>query len=302
MAWTDVAQAVVMITTVVVVPCVVIAHHGGPVACWQKLAAMTDGSSLTHPLAQRSGAALIGFLTLWLGIPLGNSGQPHVMLRMMAAKDDLAVRRAGVICSIWVLVLFSGAVLLGIAARIHFGTLADPEQALPRLATETAILPGAIGGFILAAILAAICSTADSQLLVAASAVSHDLVNRVWRIDLGLRQTKILDRLAVVAVAGIAVWIAMRDRRSVFTFVLDYGWAGLGAGFGPALIMRLLYKKTSAWGIIAGMVVGVVVAEKRVGDDRSSMAAKGSAASCADVGYNFSSSVTIIPLTSGIQS
>lgn len=259
-AWTDVAQSIVMILTVVVVPIVVIMHNGGLAACWQQLAAMDGGGSLTDPVAGKSGAALLAFLALWLGIPLGNHGQPHVLLRMMAAKDDTAIRRAGIISSMWVLVLFSGAVLLGISARVHFGLLDDPERALPMLATDATIIPGLVGGFILAAILAAICSTADSQLLVAASSISHDLITQVFRYQLSLRQTQIIDRCAVVLVGLLAVLIATWDVRSVFTFVLDYGWAGLGAGFGPALIMRLLVKRTTSWGILFGMIIGVAVA------------------------------------------
>lgn len=259
-AWTDVAQAIVMIVTMTVVPCAVIAFHGGLENCWQKLAVMPEGAALTHPLANKSGAALVGFLALWIGVPLGNTGQPHVILRMMATRDDRAIRRAGVISTVWVFFLFCGAVILGIAARVHFGSLDDPEQALPLLAQDSQVIPGLVGGLILAAILAAICSTADSQLLVAASSISHDAIQRTFGFQLGLRQTKVLDRIAVIAVGVTAVAIALLDVRSIFSFVLDYGWAGLGASFGPALTMRLLSKRTTGLGILLGMIVGVSVA------------------------------------------
>lgn len=259
-AWTDVAQASVMIATLTAVPILVIAHHGGFTACWQTLAAMDAGRDLTDVWGGKAGSALVGFLALWIGVPLGNTGQPHVLLRMMAAKDDVAARRAGVISTVWVLFLFCGAVVMGIAARVHFGVLDDPEQSLPLLAQDTTIVPSVVGGLILASVLAAICSTADSQLLVAASSISHDFLDRICNVRLDLRQAKRLDRAAVLVVGGAAVAIALLDVRSIFTFVLDYGWAGLGAGFGPVLILRLMSKRTTGAGILAGMITGVTVA------------------------------------------
>ena len=257
-AWTDVLQSIVMLATVVIVPLMLVHLHGGWSDCWEQLS--VEDNKLTHPTAGKGGAALIGFFALWFGIPLGNPGQPHVLLRMMAAKDDKAIYRAGVISSLWVTVVFSGAVLLGIMARIHFGALEDPENALPHLARDGSLFPGFVGGLILAGIFAAICSTADSQLLVAASAVSHDVCEKLCGWKLQPRRSVMLDRASVVCVTAIAALIALQEVRSVFRFVLDYGWAGLGAGFGPALIMCLLRTKTSARAILAGMIVGVAIA------------------------------------------
>ena len=146
------------------------------------------------------------------------------------------------------------------AARVYFGHLDDPEQILPIIARDPSIVPGFIGGMIVAAILAAICSTADSQLLVAASSVSHDLLVRVFKMNASLTTKMIIDRAAVVLIGTIATAIALVEVRSVFSFVLDYGWAGLGAGFGPALILRLCWRRTTGWGVLAGMIVGVATA------------------------------------------
>ena len=102
----------------------------------------------------------------------------------MSARDDQAIRRGGIICTTWVLILFTGAILLGITAKVYFQGVVDPadfdpETVLPTLATDTQLIPGILGGMLLAAILAAICSTADSQLLVSASAVSHDFIEKI---------------------------------------------------------------------------------------------------------------------------
>jgi Na+/proline symporter len=148
-------------------------------------------------------------------------------------------------------------VLLGIFARAWYGALDDPETVLPRAAAE--LLPGALGGMMIAAVLAAICSTADSQLLVSASAVSHDIVIRVLGRKPEARTMQRLNRLAVMLIGIIAMLVALGEVRVIFDFVL-YAWAGLGAAFGPALILILLWRRTSATGVIAGIVVGFVTA------------------------------------------
>ena len=183
----------------------------------------------------------------------------------MSTKDENALRRGGMICSAWVLVLFSGAVLLGIAARVYLvgqvdPSTFDPEEVLPHLAQQSDLVYGVFGGVLLAAILAAICSTADSQLLVSASAISHDLLERVCGVNLSLKSRKIVERCSLLLIAVVATTIALGNVESVFRFVLDYGWAGLGAGLGPALIMTLLWKRATGPGIVAGMLVGVSVA------------------------------------------
>ena len=264
-SWTDVVQSVFMILAVTAMPLLLINKIGGVTEFWTQLGALDDGDSMTSLLAGKSGYGLMGFLALWLGIPLGNHGQPHSLIRLMSTKDDRAIRLGGVICSGWVLVLFTGAIFLGMTARVYFDGLSmasgfDPEKVLPVIATDANLIPGAFGGMLLAAILAAICSTADSQLLVSASAVSHDLIEKVCGYELTLKRRKIVERSALILAGVVATAIALGEVRSVFSFVLDYGWAGLGAGFGPALIMTLLWNRTSGPAVLAGMVVGVSVA------------------------------------------
>ena len=277
-SWTDVVQSVFMIIAVTVIPLLLVREIGGWGLFWEKLAALepgfktgvtqevwNGGESMTSAIAGKSGLVLFGFFALWLGIPFGNSGQPHSLIRLMSARDDQAVRRGGIICSAWVTLLFSGAVLLGITARVYLVGQVDPdsfdpETVLPFIAQDTNLVHGVLGGVLLAAILAAICSTADSQLLVSASAISHDFLERVCGVELTLKSRKIVERSSLLLIGVVATVIAISDVKSVFTFVLDYGWAGLGAGLGPALIMTLLSKRTTGQGIIAGMLVGVTVA------------------------------------------
>jgi len=254
-AWTDVAQATLMIAAVTILPWVIIGKLGGFSAMLELLAA--QDASLVHPVASNAGLALFGFFALWFGIPFGYPGQPHILMRFMASRDERTIRQAAVISSVWVFVLFSGAVLLGVAARAFYVDLPDAEKVLPLAAAD--LLPGWLAGMMIAAVMAAVSSTADSQLLVCASSISHDLLHQVFRREVSEKTVLILHRAAVLCIGVIAVWIAALQSRVIFHFVL-YAWAGLGAAFGPALILSMLWKKTTGAGVIAGMVAGFFTA------------------------------------------
>jgi sodium/proline symporter len=256
-AWTDVIQALFMIGAMLILPLVLLAELGGVDAFCQQLNAQEAASTLTHPMANKTGMALIGFLAVWLGIPLGYCGQPHVLVRFMATRDATAVRRGAIISTTWVFLLFTGAVMLGVLARAYYGTLEDQEMVLPLVATE--LLPGVIAGVMIAAVLAAICSTADSQLLVSASAISHDLYVHLMGHHPDNRIMVRFNRLAVLLIGLTGMFVALGEVRVIFDFVL-YAWAGLGAAFGPAIILILLWRHTSATGVIAGMAVGFITA------------------------------------------
>ncbi len=254
-AWTDVAQAALMIAAVTILPLALVYQIGGWEAMWSRLAA--QDSVLTDPVAAKSGLALFGFFALWFGIPFGYPGQPHILVRFMACRDDKTIRRGAIISNIWVFVLFAGAVLLGVAARAWYGDLADAEKALPIAAVD--LLPGWLAGMMIAAVMSAVSSTADSQLLVCASCISHDLLQHTFGRKVRQKTVLILHRAAVLFIGAIAILIAATQSRVIFHFVL-YAWAGLGAAFGPALILSLMWKRTTAGGIIAGMLAGFISA------------------------------------------
>ena len=252
-AWTDMIQALMMVAAVLVLPVVLLMHLGSTEVLWMRLESLEPG--LMHPFAENTGMALVGAVAIWLGVPLGYPGQPHILVRFMAIRDEAAVRRGRAIATIWILLLLTGAVFLGLAARAVYGSLGDPEQALPIAAVD--FLPGVIAGFVIAAVLAAICSTADSQLLVSASAVSHDLYVKLLNRKPDDRTRTMINRGSVLLIGIIATTIALGEIRVVFDFVL-YAWAGLGAAFGPALILTLLWRGTTGWGVLAGMLTGSV--------------------------------------------
>ncbi len=262
-AWTDVLQAIVMIVAVVAVPLLLIRLIGGPGEFVSQVQATPE---LMDPFKGRRGAAAaLVAMSLLVGVPLGNTGQPHVLVRLMALKDATARRRAAVISTLWVAVLFSGAIAVGMAARIYYGpvtadsALQSAEKALPFIAADAGVVHPIVGGMLVAAVLAAICSTADSQLLVAASSVSHDFLVRVVGLSPALHVRKRLDRTCVVVVGLVATGIALGEVRSVFHFVLA-AWDGLGATFGPALLLTFLFPRVTGPGVLAAMLTGGVTA------------------------------------------
>jgi sodium/proline symporter len=188
----------------------------------------------------------VGFVLGTLGIGLGYPGQPHVVNRFMALRDDRALAQARVIAIGWAVVIYAGMLLLGLSARVLYGTLLEGEQVLFEVANR--LFAPVVAGVMIAAVLSAIMSTADSQLLVAASSVSHDLP-RVRSRGIGM------SRLVVFAVCGLAVVIALLLPESIFSRVL-FAWHALGAAFGPALVVRLAGRDIQPRAVFAAMLTG----------------------------------------------
>ncbi|UCG52848.1 MAG: sodium/proline symporter [Candidatus Latescibacterota bacterium] len=261
--WTDVVQSSFMVLSLIAIPLVMLTHIGGLAGMVNGL--RNTGSELLSFSAGNAGFGLLGFVLGWLAIGWGYPGQPHVLARFMGTRDSRAVRTGGVVAITWSSVVFLGAITLGLAARVYFGSLDDPEQALPLVARE--FMPPVLGGFVLAAIMAAIWSTADSQLLVVASTATRDLRAFFDRSD-SRENTRLLsgpdrrygnvNRRTVFVLGLTAAVLAVSETRVIFTFVL-YAWSVLGASFGPVIILGLAWKKTTRQGAIGGLLVGSIV-------------------------------------------
>jgi sodium/proline symporter len=252
-AWTDFVQGLLMWMALVFLPLLVISHAGGFGQMFDTLKSYNPG--LVDITSKKVGFAALGLIIGWLGIGLGYPGQPHVLIRFMAARNEKALKIGRIVAMTWGTLVFTGAVFLGLATRAVFGVLGDAEQALPIISIQ--LLPGVLAGLMLAAVLAAICSTADSQLLVASSSISHDIYARITGKDLDSRHVVNIDRLAVAVLGILAMILALTANRVIFSFVL-YAWAGLGAAFAPPMILGFFWKKSTAQGAIAGMVIGFI--------------------------------------------
>ncbi|MCY4165362.1 MAG: sodium/proline symporter [Gammaproteobacteria bacterium] len=200
----------------------------------------------------QTGLAAAGFLIGSLCVGLGQPGQPHVANRFMAARDQRAVRRGRIIALAWVVLVFAGMAVLGMAGRVLYSDIANPEN-LFFVATER-LLPPVLSGIVIAAVLSAIMSTADSQLLTGAAAVSRDWSLERARKAAGLKATY----AAVIAITAGAALIALFAPQSVFLRVL-FAWHALGASFAPLVYMAVLGRQVKSAYALAVLVLGFML-------------------------------------------
>ncbi len=200
---------------------------------------------------------------------LGYFGMPHILLRFMAIEDKNKLKISRRVASVWVVISMGVAVLIGV-----IGYSLMQKGILPQYASATAAetiivdiakylsqygwIPAVTGGIILAGILASTMSTADSQLLAAASSISQDLVQTTLKVKMSQKASMWLARISVIAISAVAIVLASNPDSSVFDIV-SFAWAGFGAVFGPIMLFSLFWKRTTKWGAIAGMVSGGVM-------------------------------------------
>jgi len=253
--WTDVVQGIMMAVVAFVLPILGVIKLGGPVALVEKL--QPYGSEFLTMNAGQTGAAFVfGVMLGSLAWGLGYLGQPHLLTRYMAIRSPLQLRSGTLIAMIWVLIAYWGAAMVGIVGAGTFEQgLADQEQVMPLLARY--LLPGWLAGLMLAGAIAAMMSTADSQLIIVTSSIVEDVWVKLLRARSSPKTLVMLSRLATILVAAVALVLAFRNQEMIFDLV-SYAWSGLGASFGPPLLLSLRWKKTTAAGAIAGMLAGTI--------------------------------------------
>jgi sodium/proline symporter len=245
---TDSIQGMLMVVAAIVLPASALIAIGGFGPLGSGLAELGNYGS---PINGGALAGLTGiFFVLGLfGIAIGYPGQPHVVNRFMALRDEKSLRQGRIIALTWAVLVYSGMLLLGLCARLLFSDVGDSEQVLFRAAGD--LLPPVIAGVMLAAVLSAIMSTADSQLLVASSAISYD-----WHLASGSAKSGLTGtRTSVVAILILATILALVWRADIFSRVL-FAWSAAGSAFGPILIMRLLGRSVSAGSTLVAMLTG----------------------------------------------
>lgn len=267
---TDVLQAVFMIAVLVGLPLIGIYNVGGWEVITNELSSLSqikDGGllagsqgSLMNPMAL-SITALIG----GVGIGLGSPGSPHILVRYMSINDSKQFTWTAIVGTIWNIVLAGGALFIGLVGRAYFTELSmlphsDPENIYIALAERllNPISPILIG-LLLSSIFAAIMSTADSQLLVAASSVVRDIYEKIFKRNQEIPQAKLslYSRIIIVVLVILAVIMGIIVEDLVFWFVL-FAWAGLGASLGPTSILALFWDKTTKWGVLSGFLSGTI--------------------------------------------
>ncbi len=212
----------------------------------------------------RTAGAFFGFMVGLLGIGLGYPGQPHVLNRYMAARDTRTIQHGVWIALGWGLLIYGSAIVLGLCGNALFPALDDPEHLFPKAAES--LLPTVVSAVVLTGVLAAIMSTVSAQIIVATSAVAHDIYTKMISRKISHRQILTISRLSILVLGVGAMIIALLKVPVIFWFVL-LAWSGLGASFGPVILFTLYSKNVTREGAMAGMVTGFIttVAWKSMG-------------------------------------
>ena len=256
-AYTDLFQSLVMLIGMVWIFGACLSHLGGFTAANQAVAAIDPsylsvwGKDLVHEgeWGTITGAVLI--------FSIGYMGWPHVVTRHMAMDSPTSARAAGLYSTMWNLFFVSAPYLIGIFAIVILPDLADPEQAIFEVAGK--LLPPAVTGIVMAAIMAAIMSTADSILLQAGSIASRDIFQRFLRPDATDRQMVWVSRLLVLAIAAVGYAVALLQPPGVFAIVV-FTTSVLGSAFLPSYVCAVFWRGANTPGAVASMVGGAATA------------------------------------------
>ncbi|MBQ1399273.1 MAG: sodium/proline symporter [Lachnospiraceae bacterium] len=267
-SFTDLIQSIIMTIAIVVVLVFGIASAGGVGAVVQNAQSLPGyfHMNMTY-LADSGTAAAYGPITVISTVAwgLGYFGMPHILLRFMAIRDESKLKLSRRIASIWVVIAMFIAIAIGIIGKTmsDFGLVeslsgSGTENIIIRIAyliSQHGVLAAIVAGLILAGILAATMSTADSQLLAASSSVTQNIIGGLFGKKLEQKTNLIIARVTVSVIAVVGMVIARDPNSSVFGIV-SFAWAGFGAAFGPLMLLSLFWKRTTRAGALAGMIGG----------------------------------------------
>jgi len=243
---TDTLQGLLMVLVALVVPLAAVLHFGG-IGAFAEAIARVEEPGYGGWFGDRSGSVAAGFALSLCGIGLGYPGQPHAVNKYMGMAPTASLATLRTVGLGWAVVLYTGMLVVGWAARAAF-PLPEGGHEDALYAASQQLLPPLLDGLVLAAVLAAIMSTVDSQLLVCASCVTHDL-------GLGRARPLLMARATVLAIGVLATAAALAVPKNVFDHVL-FAWAALGSAFGPLLLVRLCRGPVAPGFALASMLAG----------------------------------------------
>lgn len=250
-SWTDLFQGILMFLALIIVPIFVLAKNTPEQSA--EIGSVMGAVAKLFPTGDEFSFGALGIISA-LGWGLGYCGMPHILTRFMGCRDKKTIKTSTVIAMVWVTITMAAAILIGLFGRVWLGdVLADQETVFMKLVQN--LFHPIVAGILLAAILAAVMSTADSQLLVASSAFANDIYKKVFKKDASDKTVLLVSRMTMVFISAIAFLLALDPNSSVFQIV-SYAWAGLGASFGPVIFFSLYSKKLTAKGAFASILTG----------------------------------------------
>lgn len=250
--WTDLFQGMLMVLALIIVPALAYVDVGGIGGISQ---AMTNVQKSLIPEGGQAGVLMIISAMAW---GLGYFGQPHILARFMSVKSIGKLGESMTIAIVWVFLSLGGAVLIGFVGIGMFDNLVEGEEEKVFIYMIDKVMHPWLAGIMLAAILSAIMSTIDSQLLVSSSALTEDFYQKAIKKNASEREVVLVGRLCVIAISIIALVLALTSDETILKIVA-YAWGGFGAAFGPVVLFALFSRKTSWQAALAGMVTGTVV-------------------------------------------
>jgi len=253
-AWTDVFQGMLIVFILIFLPIMGIIKLGGIGFVFSEIGKVNIDN--LSPSFGYSGLFLMIFVFAGISWIFGYPGQPHILSRYMSIKDEKKLRKSTLIGMTWVIISLWGAVLIGLIGLAMFKGLppGEEQRIMPLLAME--LLPEWAAGVVIAAVTAAIMSTADSQLLVATSSVVEDVYHKLINKNADQKKLVLYSRICVIFLSIGAFILALEG--GVIYFLVAFAWGGLAASFGPLIILSLWWKRTTKWGAISGMLSGAI--------------------------------------------
>jgi sodium/proline symporter len=262
--WTDLFQGTLMVLALTVVPSVAYFKVGG-IGEIRAAMAFKEISSSLIPRGDKFPLLAIISAAAW---GLGYFGQPHILARFMSAKSARKLRESMTIAIVWVALSLMGAVVIGLIGIGMFDNLTDGKEEKVFIYMINRVMHPWLAGIMLAAILSAIMSTIDSQLLVSSSALTEDFYQKAIKKDASVKEIVRIGRISVVIISAVALVMALSPNDTILGIVA-YAWGGFGAAFGPLVLFALFSRRTGWLAALAGMVSGTValVLWKQVGLD-----------------------------------
>jgi len=255
-AWTDLFQAIFLLFMIMLVPAMAFSTIDGG---WESIQAAASAQEISLSfIPDTSPASIMTIIFLVFGWGLGYFGQPHIVTKFMGIKDAKDLHKSKYFGISWEILALTAATAIGLVGMSYFKNgLANPELVFIEM-VKSLFHPFA-AGFILCGVLAASMSTMDSQILVCASIFSEDFYKHAIHKKASSKELLRVSRAGVIGISLLSLFIAFNKNATVLEAV-QYAWSGLGASFGPLVLMALYSSKANKYGAIAGIVTGGVIA------------------------------------------
>lgn len=251
--WTDLLQGALMLLAIIVVPVIAYYNVGGIEVIKNQM----ELKGITTSLIPQSDVPVIFAIISAAAWGLGYFGQPHILVRFMSVKSLTKLKQSMTIAIIWVFLSLTGAVVIGLIAVAMFDDLSDGQEEKVFIFMIDKLFNPWIAGILLAAILSAIMSTIDSQLLVSSSALTEDFYQKAIKKDASQKEIMLVGRICVIIISVIALFLALKPNDTILGIVA-YAWGGFGAAFGPLVLFALFSRKTTWIAALAGMIIGTL--------------------------------------------